>query len=81
MSSSVSSRGISLVFYTQHQYLIYCSSWSVSVGSSKYEVAQRMSDRWFVRCNRKGVLPSQNRREMISSEVLFAVSCPSLLSY
>lgn len=79
MRSSVSSCHIFLVSYTQHS--ISCDA---AVGASLlliFEVALRMSDCWFVRCNGKGVLPSQNGREMISSEVLFAVSCPSLLSY
>lgn len=59
-------------------------SYDAAVGASPLlvsEVGQRRSDCWFVRCNEKDVLPSQNGREMISSEVLFAVNCPLLLSH
>ncbi|KFP08598.1 Calcium/calmodulin-dependent protein kinase type II subunit beta, partial [Calypte anna] len=39
------------------------------------DVAVRMSDCLLVRCKGKGILPSSSRREMISSEALFAVNC------
>lgn len=59
-------------------------SYDAAVGASLlliFEVALRPSNCSFVQCNGKGALLSQNGREMISSEVLFAVNCPLLLSY
>lgn len=53
--------------------------YDAAVGASLlliFELGLRMSNSWFVRCNGKGVLPSQKGREMISPEVLFAVNCP-----
>ena len=59
-------------------------SYNAALGASLLidsEVAPRVSNCWLVRCSGKGVLPSPNGREMISSEVLFAVNCPPLFGF